>query len=113
MSRARRPSRPVAVAVAGLALAVVGCGGGDAAATDEERTDLRDALGFLAVDFQLTDEQIDCIALTVEESPERGDLDAFVDGLRRVDEGTAAVEDLPSDDASLLTGAIADCVGSS
>lgn len=113
MPRARRQLRPVAAAVAGLALGVVGCGGGDAGATGEQRTDLRDALDFLAVDFALTDEQIECIALDVEESIERDDLDAFVVGLRRVDEGTSAVDDLPSDDEALLTGAIADCVGSS
>lgn len=113
MPPARRPLRPVIAGIAGLALGLVGCGGDDAGATDEARTGLRDALGFLATDFDLTDGEIGCIGRTLDDRLDGADLDAFADGLRRVDEGTAAITDLSPEDEALLTSAIAECVAAS
>lgn len=111
MPRARRPPPPVVVAVAGLTLGVVGCGGDDGA-TAAERARLADALGFLVTDFDLTDDQVACTGATIEERLDGGDLDGFADAVRRVDEGDLAIADLPEEDAALLTDAIADCVAS-
>ena len=92
---------------------LVGCGGDDTEAKEEERGRLEDALGFLVDDLGLTADQVECTARTVEEDLGGEDLDRFAEQVRQVDSGEISVEDLSEADTVILTGAVATCAADS
>jgi hypothetical protein len=96
----------LAVGLTATTVLVGGCG--DDGPSDEQRSEVVLALGFLAQDFGYTEGQVDCVQQDLEEHV-GDDLPEWSRTLRRIDRGDIALTDLGADDEEVLVGAISRC----